>query len=253
MFRVYAKQLHPRLEIYVSPVNIDPLTRRCPLLRPLPTAGPCARHRPSIRSCPHTACASSPPTCEPHLSHSPLHYPHFARFSPFPPLPTLTSSLTYRPHPSPPSPHPFIHHSPPSPLTHPAARTSTPHPSPAFSNHSPPPIPTHPLFHYAIYPSHHLSLTPSPAIPSHPRVHSAAVPARDFHGAMLDTAPDLIVGYYPGSADHADRARRHPRDPHHTIPTPGAATTASTRSLFPECCSAIGRSAARNPAWTTSR
>ncbi len=31
-----------------------------------------------------------------------------------------------------------------------------------------------------------------------PVVHSAAVPARDFHGAMLDTAPDLIVGYYPG-------------------------------------------------------
>lgn len=31
-----------------------------------------------------------------------------------------------------------------------------------------------------------------------PVVHSVAVPERDFHGAMLDSAPDLIVGYYPG-------------------------------------------------------
>ena len=31
-----------------------------------------------------------------------------------------------------------------------------------------------------------------------PVVHSAAVPARQFHGGQLDSAPDLIVGYYPG-------------------------------------------------------
>ena len=29
-------------------------------------------------------------------------------------------------------------------------------------------------------------------------MHSVTMPARDFHGAMLDSAPDLIVGYYPG-------------------------------------------------------
>jgi predicted AlkP superfamily phosphohydrolase/phosphomutase len=31
-----------------------------------------------------------------------------------------------------------------------------------------------------------------------PVVHSAAIPAREFHGAQLDSAPDLVVGYYPG-------------------------------------------------------
>jgi predicted AlkP superfamily phosphohydrolase/phosphomutase len=31
-----------------------------------------------------------------------------------------------------------------------------------------------------------------------PVVHSVAIPAHDFHGPMLDSAPDLIVGYYPG-------------------------------------------------------
>jgi predicted AlkP superfamily phosphohydrolase/phosphomutase len=31
-----------------------------------------------------------------------------------------------------------------------------------------------------------------------PVVHSVAIPPRDFHGGQLDSAPDLIVGYYPG-------------------------------------------------------
>jgi predicted AlkP superfamily phosphohydrolase/phosphomutase len=31
-----------------------------------------------------------------------------------------------------------------------------------------------------------------------PVVHSVAIPAHDFHGPMLDSAPDLIIGYYPG-------------------------------------------------------
>jgi predicted AlkP superfamily phosphohydrolase/phosphomutase len=31
-----------------------------------------------------------------------------------------------------------------------------------------------------------------------PVVHSVAIPSRDFHGGQLDSAPDLIVGYYPG-------------------------------------------------------
>lgn len=31
-----------------------------------------------------------------------------------------------------------------------------------------------------------------------PVVHSVAIPSHDFHGSMLDSAPDLIVGYYPG-------------------------------------------------------
>jgi len=34
MFRVYARQLHPRLELYVSPVNIDPISADLPISTP---------------------------------------------------------------------------------------------------------------------------------------------------------------------------------------------------------------------------
>jgi hypothetical protein len=41
MFRVFAKQLHPRFELYVSPVNVDP---ESPAL-PISTPGAYARDR----------------------------------------------------------------------------------------------------------------------------------------------------------------------------------------------------------------
>ena len=34
MFRVYAKQLHPRFELYVSPVNLDPDEPELPISAP---------------------------------------------------------------------------------------------------------------------------------------------------------------------------------------------------------------------------
>ena len=34
MFRVYAKQLHPRFELYISPVNIDPEAPELPISAP---------------------------------------------------------------------------------------------------------------------------------------------------------------------------------------------------------------------------
>jgi len=43
MFRVFAKQLHPRFELYVSPVNIDPLQPALPISAPASLAPDLAR------------------------------------------------------------------------------------------------------------------------------------------------------------------------------------------------------------------
>jgi len=43
MFRVFAKQLHPRFEVYVSPVNIDPLQPALPISAPASLAPDLAR------------------------------------------------------------------------------------------------------------------------------------------------------------------------------------------------------------------
>jgi hypothetical protein len=43
MFRVFAKQLHPRFELYVSPVNIDPLQPALPVAAPASLAPDLAR------------------------------------------------------------------------------------------------------------------------------------------------------------------------------------------------------------------
>ncbi len=44
VFRVFAKQLHPRFELYVSPVNIDPLQPTLPISTPASLAPDLARH-----------------------------------------------------------------------------------------------------------------------------------------------------------------------------------------------------------------